>query len=281
MSTTSEAFVAPNLVGWRIRVVSPVMQASGNGGSPSYAERLQQAKATKLNVGAAGGSSTPPPQLSTAEPLSVEPVRTPHNVGGQHAEPAFSEEIQEDLRTAITLLTARMQREVPMSRSEYERFEAAISRIVEDAVPQDAIESSSTTTPIGANGIRAAAVAAYGQKTSIDLEGGEPSTPPQVTSTTDDFESEGPKWDGKGYGLPSGTVNTYTIDGMGTMNPEEYQEALRQRVSKRAQESRKRGMYGNIAAKDYLSFLNRRPKFGDKNVEEQEKKSLDEKFDKY
>ena len=46
----------------------------------------------------------------------------------------------------------------------------------------------------------------------------------------DELESEGPAWDAKKavqYGLPAGVQNSYVIEDMGKMNPEEYQEALR------------------------------------------------------
>lgn len=46
----------------------------------------------------------------------------------------------------------------------------------------------------------------------------------------DDDEVEGPQWDAKKvqYGLPMGVRNTYDIDDMEKMNPDEYQAALRQ-----------------------------------------------------
>lgn len=45
----------------------------------------------------------------------------------------------------------------------------------------------------------------------------------------EDFETEGPEWDAEKvqYGLPMGARNTYDIDDMEKMNPEEYQAALR------------------------------------------------------
>lgn len=55
------------------------------------------------------------------------------------------------------------------------------------------------------------------------------------SSTDDDFEVEGPQWDAKKvqYGLPAGARNTYDIDNMEKMNPDEYQAALRQVVMAR------------------------------------------------
>lgn len=50
------------------------------------------------------------------------------------------------------------------------------------------------------------------------------------SNTDDDFEVEGPQWDETKvqYGLPTGVRNTYDIDDMERMNPDEYQAALRQ-----------------------------------------------------
>lgn len=49
------------------------------------------------------------------------------------------------------------------------------------------------------------------------------------SNTDDDFEVEGPQWDEQKvqYGLPTGVRNTYDIDDMEKMNPDEYQAALR------------------------------------------------------
>lgn len=45
-----------------------------------------------------------------------------------------------------------------------------------------------------------------------------------------DDEVEGPQWDASKvqYGLPMGVRNTYSIDNMEQMSPDEYQAALRQ-----------------------------------------------------
>ncbi len=79
----------------------------------SYAEKLKQAQAAKAAAAAAaaggGGDSTMP----------------------QVAESPFSTAMQEELKVAITILAARLQREKPMTRSEFERFESAVAMIVE------------------------------------------------------------------------------------------------------------------------------------------------------
>lgn len=49
----------------------------------------------------------------------------------QVADSPFSPALQEELRVAIKVLAARLQREKPMARAEFERFESAVGIIVE------------------------------------------------------------------------------------------------------------------------------------------------------
>lgn len=177
----------------------------------SYADRLRQARAAK-QAGEPGNRITPTTPPTAAARVQNEP-------GEAEPESPFSPQVFEELRTVITLLAARLQREGPMSRSEFERFEHAVAVVVDDAIPRE----ESLTPP----------------QTSM------PATP-ELDSSTDEFESEGPGWDpkAKSYGLPKGTTNTYTIDGMGAMQPDEYQQALRERVISRARSARETGAYG-------------------------------------
>jgi hypothetical protein len=78
-----------------------------------------------------------------------------------------------------------------------------------------------------------------------------------VTDTSDD---EGPAYDGTGgFGLAKGTANTYLIDGMDEMTPEEYQQALTRKVSERAYQRRygMGGRHGNQQTLDYMQSLSR------------------------
>lgn len=76
------------------------------------------------------------------------------------------------------------------------------------------------------------------------------------SSDNDRNPEEGPAFNGSnGFGLASGTTNTYVIPGMDEMSPEEYQAALQKSVSDRQAERVKTGVYGNKAVRDYLSNL--------------------------
>lgn len=81
--------------------------------------------------------------------------------------------------------------------------------------------------------MRAAAAAASPAKAPRRLVAAQSPVPPNAaasSNTDDDFEVEGPQWDATKvqYGLPTGVRNTYDIDDMEKMNPDEYQAALRQ-----------------------------------------------------
>ncbi|CAM9382312.1 unnamed protein product [Ectocarpus sp. 6 AP-2014] len=139
----------------------------------------------------------------------------------QVAESPFSESLQEELRVAITILAARLQREKPMSRQEFERFESAVGVIVEDALPLQKLPSpASPASPEAAAAAPPRLAVTQSPVPNADSDGDD----------DDDFETEGPEWDAEKvqYGLPMGARNTYDIDDMEKMNPEEYQAALRQ-----------------------------------------------------
>jgi hypothetical protein len=70
-------------------------------------------------------------------------------------------------------------------------------------------------------------------------------------------ESEGPAYDGSGFGVAKGTANTYFIEGMDEMTADEYQEALAQQVIERARQRRYGlgGAHGNRQTLDYMNSL--------------------------
>lgn len=150
-------------------------------------------------------------------------------------ESPFSPPVYEEIRTAITILAARLQREKPLSRDEFERFEAAVAIIVEDALPRQELPTNKGKAQVTDAVVAAPAHAAVSNAVRYPAR-----------KTGDEIENEGPAWDpaSGGYGLPSNTQNTYVIEGMGAMTPHEYQEALRQRVSARARSARDSGSYG-------------------------------------
>lgn len=84
----------------------------------------KQAQAAKAGAAARGGEPAPPPAPGGGPSPSDDTMP-------QVADSPFSPALQEELRVAITVLAARLQREKPMTRSEFERFESAVGVIVE------------------------------------------------------------------------------------------------------------------------------------------------------
>mmetsp|Transcript_1685 Transcript_1685/g.2955 ORF Transcript_1685/g.2955 Transcript_1685/m.2955 type:complete len:260 (-) Transcript_1685:1204-1983(-) len=79
----------------------------------------------------------------------------------------------------------------------------------------------------------------------------------KTTEVADTSNDEGPAYDGTGgLGLAKETINTYVIDGMDEMSPEEYQEAMRQRIIRTQKHRRVSGGVGNRSSLDYMNFLN-------------------------
>eukprot|EP00903_Cladosiphon_okamuranus_P007619 g7388.t1 len=227
----------------------------------SYADRLKEAQAAKAAAAAAaasnGGEPPPPPPPASGDDTMPQVAESP-----------FSPALQEELRVAIKLLAARLQREKPMTRAEFERFESAVGIIVEDALPLQDL-------PARAGGSVGSAEPVKAPPRLVAVQSPVPPAAAAASSsnTDDDYEVEGPQWDAKKvqYGLPTGVRNTYDIEDMEKMNPDEYQAALREKVIKRAQNVRKSGSYGNIVSNEYLKFLGKNPKTGDEKFKENEK----------
>ena len=75
-------------------------------------------------------------------------------------------------------------------------------------------------------------------------------------SVTDISLDEGPEYDGTGgMGQPRGTVNTYIIEGMDEMSPEEYRDALQKSIIDRQKTRRATGVVGNRSTWNYLNNL--------------------------
>jgi uncharacterized coiled-coil protein SlyX len=87
------------------------------------------------------------------------------------------------------------------------------------------------------------------------------SPPAQTSSFYEHNDEEGEAYNGRGgLGLAKGTANTYLIDGMEEMSPEEYRKALQESISGRQAQRRNNGhvTVGNLASNNYLDFLNKK-----------------------
>eukprot|EP00585_Thalassiosira_rotula_P001804 CAMPEP_0196135282 /NCGR_PEP_ID=MMETSP0910-20130528/3978_1 /TAXON_ID=49265 /ORGANISM="Thalassiosira rotula, Strain GSO102" /LENGTH=218 /DNA_ID=CAMNT_0041395401 /DNA_START=39 /DNA_END=695 /DNA_ORIENTATION=- len=76
----------------------------------------------------------------------------------------------------------------------------------------------------------------------------------------EDLEAEAGEGAAAGYGLASGTTNTYVIPGMEEMGAEEYRDKLQETISARQAQRRKQaiesGVIGNRSSSGYLDKLN-------------------------
>lgn len=112
------------------------------------------------------------------------------------------------------------------------------------------------------------------------------SFPSMEKPITDKSMDEGPAYEGKGgMGQPQGTVNTYVIEGMDEMSPEEYQQKLQQSVIDRQAKRRASGVVGNRSTWDYLNNLTGETGVLKDTKSKEEKKDDDKKdfnpFQKY
>lgn len=155
----------------------------------------------------------------------------------------FEDQVYDDMQNILLLLEKRVK-EGPsaLNLDEFQQFKNYASSITQSVLggPSSDVASSGP-----AQNMKAAAVAP-------------PLPQVQQNVVTDTSQDEGPAYEGKGgLGLASGTRNTYTIEGMDEMSPEEYREALQKSVSE-AQAKRKQErnhVVGNRASHQYLDQL--------------------------
>ncbi|CAM9845029.1 unnamed protein product [Chrysoparadoxa australica] len=207
-------------------------------GPSSYRDQLRAARASKgLEKQAAQQSAQQPAQQSAQGNNMPTTAPSP-----------FSDSLQEHLRVAIETLNIRANQDKPLTKDQLNRFEHAVAAITQDAVsnvipqappavprtpPPQTVTVESTSTPV---------VAPAAPKAK-------PAWSPKDDETEDESEFDG------SYGVAPGTANTYHLDGMAAMTPEEYRQALRDKVINRAQAKRKSGNYGNLAALSYMASI--------------------------
>lgn len=163
-------------------------------------------------------------------------------------EPIFNDGILNDFQQSLLLLEKRVK-EGPGSLSsiEVQDLIAMLNRIVIDMKDYDA---SGGSVP----GI-AGAPPATPTPPAVSSSASSTLDPPYVHEHNPE---EGAAYDGKGgLGLAKGTANTYLIDGMDEMTPEEYRKALQESISGRQDKRKSSGMVGNMMSNNYLDNLNR------------------------
>jgi hypothetical protein len=177
----------------------------------------------------------------------------------EEAPKLFEDSVYVDMQQILLTLEKRAK-DGPGSLSplEVEEFQILSERVLGEMKVNEAerLGSLQAATPPPA----APALAAPAPVAAVQVAPVETAAPPvtilQSKEVTDTSNDEGPEFDGTGgFGLAKGTRNTYVIEGMDEMSPDEYQEALRQMVCDQHWERKKSGAYGNRSPWDYLNSL--------------------------
>jgi hypothetical protein len=187
--------------------------------------------------------------LTSDEALAQAQARASHGVASDDelAPPKiFEDAVLQDMQQALLALELRVkQGPGSLSALEVEELDGQLQRIMDDMrvnqhkkpkKPERKAEEPAAAAP------QQAAPAA-------------PAKSKGVTDTNFNDE-DGPMYDGAGgMGLSKGTANTYMLEGMDEMSPEEYRDKLQASVSARQDARKKSGAYGNRQSWNYLSSL--------------------------
>jgi len=163
-------------------------------------------------------------------------------------EPIFNDGIMTDFQETLLLLERRVKGGPgSLSADEVQELDGRLDRILKDMRENDSgVAPVSRAMPPPGTAAPAVAPAAPGQE--LD--------PTDIANVLNSNNEEGEEYNGEGgLGLAKGTVNTWNIEGMDEMSPEEYRDALQQSVSNRQTRRREDGVTGNLSSNNYLDNL--------------------------
>jgi hypothetical protein len=172
-------------------------------------------------------------------------------------EPIFTDTILTDFQEALLLLEKRVK-EGPASLNSNEIYdlENRLNRILLDIKTYDG--GNSSNTPSMLNSAAAAPVAAAAPPAPSAPVATVSTYTPQASTTAEENNEDGEAYNGEGgLGLAKGTANTWALEGMEEMSPEEYRQALQDSVSARQAERRQQNLRstGNLSSNNYLDGL--------------------------
>ena len=174
-------------------------------------------------------------------------------------EPIFNDGILSDFQESLLLLEKRVKKGPgSLSSSEVQDLDGMLSRILKDMKEYDA-GNNAAENPAAA----ASPAASVAQSASVPVPASAPAPAKFKTleETVFDHNDElGAAYEGQGgLGLAKGTANTYVIEGMDEMSPEEYRAALQKNVSARQSQRRSNtSTVGNMSSNNYLNYLNKK-----------------------
>lgn len=161
-------------------------------------------------------------------------------------EPIFNDQIMNDFQQSLLMLEKRVKAGPgSLSSDEVKDLDIMLNRIMKDMVNHDGVVSRSVATTTNTPAPAPVATAPPTQ-----------SIPVSSTTYNEHNDEEGEAYVGKGgLGLAKGTANTYIIDGMDEMSPEEYRAALQESISGRQSKRRSSGLVGNMSSNNYLNNI--------------------------
>lgn len=188
----------------------------------------------------------------------------------------FSEKVYEDIQTTLVMLDKVIKKN-GLTPEQYREFAAATDSVLDDLRGRESGATAEAATPAPVAFVpppTSSAVPAPPPPSSVAPPPPPPPLPPppaasaaaaegkKVVSINEkfakDLETDHEEFQSSGYGMASGTRNTYEIEGMHSMSPEDYRKALQNKVLADQEERRiqRAGVVGNRAAMSYLDDLN-------------------------
>mmetsp|Transcript_21300 Transcript_21300/g.49316 ORF Transcript_21300/g.49316 Transcript_21300/m.49316 type:complete len:251 (-) Transcript_21300:871-1623(-) len=171
----------------------------------------------------------------------------------------FDEDLLNDMQSALLKLERRVQ-EGPGSLSmlEVEELDGEVHRIL-DEMHQNPDKRLARPEPVSQTNGESVETPAAAVVSATDQQPPPQQQPPleaKPRQSIDISNDEGPEYTGTGgMGLAKGTANTYAIEGMEEMTPDEYRAALDKSISDRARQRRDQGVVGNASSWNYLNSL--------------------------
>ena len=159
-------------------------------------------------------------------------------------EPIFNDGIMTDLQQSLLLLERRVK-EGPgsLSADEVNSLDGSLDRILKDMREKD-------------SGVAPVSRAMPPPGTAAPVATPAAPDPTSIASVLNNNNEEGEEYNGEGgFGLAKGTANTWNLEGMDEMSPEEYRDALQKSVSDRQSRRRADGTTGNLSSNNYLDNL--------------------------
>jgi len=227
--------------------------ASTHGKPNSYQQMLQRAKS--------GGSPPAPPvqqpprvqQQQQQSPLA--PAETPiPSLRGNPGGLPFNDEMYDELKYAIEKLTGRMKNDVPLTWEEVKRFKVAVDRIIIDAnIPNVAFAKPQAQAQPAREGANGPVVSSFEDDEAEEVGAGNQMQESWAQNKKAE-EDNIPSW----LGDLAGKKSSWNVDGMSTMDTEQYYKEINNRLSNMKAKRKEMGVYEPDPTGSYLEDLNKR-----------------------